>query len=224
MKKTINRIGLMVPILVLCAFVYPGGVQAANNPNLTQTVSGGTLLTDIRDASRASVSSPSFGLSASAFSFNCSTSTGSLGSNTQRLYVDNPDAADNGWTLTIAATSGATTLWQNGGSTQNFDFNDASGCTDGGDADSRGGQLTLDPSVGTITTDCATCATTNITKGSQASFSQGTVDSVTLLNAAAASDDIGRWYLTGVSASQAVPAEQAVDNYNMNMTITVTAS
>ncbi len=132
------------------------------------------------------------------------------------MYTINPDGADNGWTLTIAATSGVTTLWQNGGSTQNYDFNDPTGanpgCTDGGDADSRPGQLTIDPSVSTINLDCGTCVATNVTKGSSTGFNQGTTDSVTLLNAAAASDDIWRGYLTGVGLSQTIPAEQPADS------------
>jgi hypothetical protein len=170
--------------------------------------------------------------SAKTFSFDCqhsgNASTGSLGTASQRVYTINPDAADNGWTLTIAATSGATTLWQNGGTTQNYDFNDPTGanpgCTDGVDTDSRPGQLTIDPSVSTVTLDCATCTSSNVTKGSSTAFNQGTTDSITLLNAAAASDDIWRGYLTGVGLSQTIPAEQPADSYSINMTVTVTAN
>lgn len=201
-------------------------VYAANDADITQTINAGTLATDIRDASRVPVSNPSYGMSAASFSFTCQTSTGTVGSNTQRIYLDNPDAADNGWTLTIAATSGATDVWENSGASQTFDFNDptTSGCADGADTDSRPGQLTLDASAGTLTTDCVSCVTTNITKGSSAAFSQGVTDSITILNAAAGSNDIGRWYLTGVSASQTIPAEQAVDSYDINLTVTATAS
>lgn len=201
-------------------------VNAANDADLTQTITAGTLTTDIRDASRVSVADPSFALGSTSFSYDCQTTTGTIGSGSQRLYVDNPDAADNGWTLTAAATSGATTLWQNVGSTQNFDFNDptSSGCTDGGDADSKGGQLTLDPAASTLTTDCASCNTANITKGTSTAYNQGTTDSITILNAAAGSSDIGRWYLTGIGLSQTIPGEQPVDSYTLNLTVTVTAS
>ena len=49
------------------------------------------------------------------------------------------------------------------------------------------------------------------------------LDSVTLLNAAAASDDIWRGYLTGVGMSQTIPAEQPADSYSVNMTLTAAA-
>ena len=48
------------------------------------------------------------------------------------------------------AGSATTAVWDSAGT--DIDFNDAggSGCTDGGDADSLGGQLTVDPSGGTL--------------------------------------------------------------------------
>ncbi|MBA2279150.1 hypothetical protein H0V99_01780 [Candidatus Saccharibacteria bacterium] len=208
----------------------PPALDAASNSNLTQTINAGTLATDIKDASRVTVASPSVAMSAAAFAFTCLTGgsapTGTFGTNTQRIYVENPGAANNGWTLTLAATSGVTTLWQNGGATENYDFNDTggSGCTDGADADSKGGQLTVDPSVSTLTADCSSCATTNITKGSSTAYNQGTTDSVTLLTAAAASDNVGRWYLTGVGLSQTIPSDQTPDAYTINFTLTITAS
>ena len=199
---------------------------AVNTLDITQTINAGALATDVRDAGLVSVTSPSFGLSALTFSFNCAASTGVLGSDSQRIYVDNPGAADGGWTLTVAATDGATTNWQNTGATASFDFNDptSSGCTDGADTDLFGGQLGLNPSAGTLTADCASCTTANITKGSATAFSQGSTDSITLLTAAAGSDDSGRWYLTDVTANQTIPAQQTVSNYSINLTITATAS
>lgn len=218
--------------LLVCAFLLVSAtpVYAANNSDLTQSITAGTLATDVLDASRVPVASPTAAMSAKTFSFTCqsggSASTGTLGTNTQRIYVTNPDAADNGWTLTMAATSGATSRWANGGVTQFFDFNDptTSGCTDGGDADTSGGQLTVDPTAGTLTTDCTSCVSTNVSLGSSAAFSQGATDSITLLNASAASNDVWRGYLTGATLSQTLPAEQAVDSYTLNFTITVTAS
>ncbi len=226
----ISKIIQKTAVAVLLALSIGAVAFASPATDLTQTINAGTLSADILDASRVAVSSPTFGMSSKAFSFNCQSgggaSTGTLGSNTQRLYVNNPDGADNGWTLTIAATSGATTRWANGGASQFFDFNDTggSGCTDGaGDADAQGGQLTIDPSAGTVTTDCGSCGSTGITKGSSAAFNQGTLDSITLVNAAAGSDDIWRGYLTGATLSQTIPAEQAADSYTLNMTITATA-
>lgn len=202
-------------------------VYAASNSTFNQTINGGTLSADILDAGGSAVGSPTVAMSATTASFTCllggSASTGTFGSNTNRIYVLNPGAANNGWTLTLAATDGATALWTSGGST--FDFNDAggSGCIDGGDADAKAGQLTVNPSAGTLTTDCATCTTANITKGSSTAFAQGTLDSITLLNAATASDDAWRGYLTGATLSQVIPAETPAGTYTVNMTLTVTA-
>jgi len=199
---------------------------AANNANVTQTISSGTLVTDIRDASRVTVASPTFAMAGTTFSFNCQTTTGTIGSDSQRLYVDNPGAANAGYTLTLAATAGATGLWNNAGSTQSFDFNDptTAGCTDGADADAKGGQLTVNPAASTLTADCSSCTVTGITKGASSAFSQGVTDSATLLTAAAGSDDVGRWYLTGIGLSQTIPGEQPNDSYTINLTATVTAS
>lgn len=207
-------------------------VLAANNSSFSQTINAGTLNTDITDASRVTVASPAITMSAVTFSFDCqaggSASSGTFGTNTERIYVSNPDAADAGWTLTMAATSGATTRWANGGATQHIDYNDptgsTAGCTDGADADSTPGQMTVNPNVGTLTTDCTSCATTNVSKGSSTAFSQGSVDSVTLLNAAGTSDDIWRGYLTGVDIDQTIPANTPADTYTINLTLTATAS
>ena len=219
-----------VGAVFLALFSVGMAVQAASTPTFNQTINPGTLLTDIMDNTRAPVGSPSVAFGAKTFSFDCqnggSSSAGTLGTNSQRVYVVNPNAANNGFTLTIAATSGATARWANGGSTSYIDFNDpsGSGCTDGaGDADSTAGQLSMDPSVSTLTTDCSSCTASNVTKGSSGAFNQGTTDSITLLNAAAASDDIWRGYLTGITMAQTIPAEQPADSYSLNMTLTVTA-
>lgn len=228
-----NRIKIVQLALVVAALIaLPSAAFAASNSTFNQTVNTGTLSTDIMNASRVTVGSPSVSMSSKSFSFDCqaggSASTGTFGSNTERIYVSNGDAADNGWTLTVAATGGATARWQNGGASQFMDFNDptgsTAGCTDGGDADSTAGQLTLDPNAGTITTDCTSCTTTNVSKGSSSGFNQGSVDSVTILNAAAGSNDVWRGYVTGVGVSQTVPAETPADAYTLDLTLTVTAS
>lgn len=64
-------------------------------------------------------------------------------------------------------------------------------------------------------------ASTGITLGSQAAFS-GT-SPVTLISAAAGSDDVWRGYVTGVGLSQAIPAGQAAGTYTLPMTQTVAA-
>jgi len=217
-------------VMLIVVVFSAATVFAANNTDLNQNINAGTLVTDIRDASRVTVASPAVAFSAATFSFDClsggSRPSGTFGTNTERIYVDNPDGADNGWNLTLAATGGATDDWNDGGSNV-YDFNDPggapAGCGDGGDTDSDIGQLSVDPSVGTLNTDCGSCATSNITLGSSSAYDEGTTDSVTLLSAAAASDDIGRWYLTDVDMDQTIPAEQPATSYTLNMTLTVTA-
>jgi hypothetical protein len=156
-------------------------------------------------------------MSAANFSFNCQTVTGTLGSNAQRLYVINPSATSTSWSLSIGATGGATTKWQNGGASKNYAFNDAtgSGCTNG--------QLTINPSVATATADCASsgCTSATVTKGGSTAMTGAT--GATLLSGDATAG-VWRGYLTGISLSQKIPAEQAADNYTINMTLTITGS
>jgi hypothetical protein len=210
-----------------------GAVFAASTSDFSQTINAGNLATDIKDGSRDTVASPAVTMSAVGFSFDCqsggSASTGTFGTSSERIYVTNGDAADSGWTLTLAATGGATDAWANGTPTDTIDFNDAgaSGCTDDGttgDTDGLAGQMTIDPSVSTLTTDCGSCTTTSVSKGSSDAFDEGTTDDITLLNAAAGSDDIWRGYLTDVDVEQTIPAETPADTYTINLTLTATAS
>lgn len=229
--KNLSRAAISALFAMGLLVVQAVPASAAPASDLTQNITAGTLAVDILDASRAAVTSPSISLSAKSFSFNCqsggSASTGTLGSNTQRLYAINPGATTpNGWNITIAATSGATATWSNTGATKKFDFNDSgtSGCSDSADTDTYAGQLSLDPSVATLTTDCATCTTTGVTKGSSASFIEGTADSLTLLAASSSASNPFRGYLTGVGVSQTIPAEQQPDStYSLNLTMTITA-
>ena len=220
---------LMVAVSTFALLISGAAVYAANTSDLNQTINAGTLTTDIRDATRVTVASPAVAMGAVTFSFDCLTGasrpSGTFGTGTERIYVDNPDTADDGWTLSLAATGGGTDDWENGGDTIQYDFNDADtgGCGDGGDADSEIGQLSVDPTTGSTTTDCGSCGTTGITLGSASAYEQGVTDSITLVNAAAGSDDIGRWYWTGFDLDQTIPAEQPVDSYTLNMTLTTVA-
>ncbi len=194
------------------------GDQVRYNPT-------GTLSTDIVDAGGSSVLSPSVSFAASATGFACSTTTGTLGTSSQKLRAINPSDTPS-WTLSIAASS-PTSVWSAG--TPTYDFNDGSGapagCSDGGgDADSVAGQLTIDASAATLAAIGSGCTTTGVSKGSAAAFAQGTTDSITLLAASGSADLACVWDLTGVSASQKIPAEQAVGAYSLNLTISIVAS
>jgi hypothetical protein len=178
-----------------------------------------TVTTDFVDGSGASVSNPSASLSNTAVGFTCQTSSGSLGTATQKVRVTS--TLDKGtWNLTMAATAGPTATWYSPPAppipAHTYKFNDpaGSGCTNG--------QLMVNASAGTLTTQ-TNCSTTGITKGSNAAFVSGTTDSVTILSSASPSDVDCYWELTGIGLSQTVPASQPGGNYTINMTMTATA-
>lgn len=188
---------------------------SASDPTLNQTINAGTLSANIFQSDNTTpVSSPSVAFPTTGRSFSCQTSTATLGDTNNRVAVTNM-ATNSGWTLSVAATSGASATWASGG--DSYDFNDAtgSGCTSG--------QLTVDASASTLTLNCnSACTSSAITKGSSTPFVSGTADSATLM----VSSDGSAWsgYLTGVSLSQKIPASQPAGSYSLPMTITVTAN
>lgn len=219
----------IIPSILLSILIVFGVVFASSTSTLNLNINSGTLLVDIADSTNsfATVGSPSVSFTAASFNFACQSTTGTLGTSTQIIYVVNPDAADNGWTVALAASS-PTAVWDSAGSTAEFDFNDptTSGCTDGADTDTKGGQLTVNPSVATLAIGaCTACVTTNLSLGSSTAFSEGVTNSITLLTGSSSSDDIGDWKVTGISLSQTLPAEQdAKSDYSINLTLSITAS
>jgi len=224
--KKLPKLAMYVSLIVAFSGVT---AYAANNSTLTQSITAGVLSTDILDATRTAVAAPTAALGAKTYSFDCQfgagASSGLLGSNSERLYVSNPSAANNGWNLTIAATAGATATWANSGATATYDYNDptTSGCTDGVDTDTRSGQLAMNPTLSTLTTDCSACTITGVTKGASTAFAEGTVNAITLLSAGATSDDVWRGYLTGVDLKQSIPGETPANAYSLNLTLTATS-
>jgi hypothetical protein len=182
------------------------------------------LDTDIVNASGVTVASPTFAMSTIATSFDCQTTTGTLGTSSQRVRVRNTTATP-GWSLSIAATSGSSALWTSG--LLKYDFNDASGspagCAAGLDSDSYAGRMTVDPSVGTLSAR-STCNTTGVTKGASTAFTEGTANSVTILSASASAQTGCYWELTGISVSQKVPQDQTNGSYTLSLTMTVVAN
>lgn len=235
MHKLIRKLlgKLNIAITLFLAVLMTGGiggtayVLASSTSNFTQTINAGTLAVDIVDGTTyVTVGSPTVAMSAATFSFVCQTKTGSFGTASESIYVSNPDAADNGWTVSVAA-SAVGSVWD--GVASDFDFNDptGSGCTDGADSpDTVGGQMTVDASGATLAVgQCSACVVTNVSKGSSAAFSSGVTDTITILTGAAASNDIGDWKLTGVSISQKIPAEQpAASDYDINIVLSIAAS
>lgn len=215
MKKLASS-GLVVAVLAAFALAIPAVTFAALTPNLTQTVNPGVLSADIFAADGTTpVASPSVAFSAVNKSFSCQTSTGTLGSNTERLYVSNL-GSNSGFTLAVAPTSGASATWSDG-ATNTYDFNDPAGTTAG----CTNGQLSVDASVGTVTTDCnSSCDGVTVNKGAADAFDAVT-PSITILSTNSGSGWKG--YLTGVALSQKIPANQANANYSLGMTLTATA-
>jgi len=227
-RKLLGKLSIITVFVAVLVFTSTIGVGtyvlASGTSQFSQTINAGSLATDIVNATYATVASPAVTMNAVTFSFAYQTATGVFGSATQQIYVKNPDAADAGWTLTVAPAT-TTAYWDSAGT--DFDFNDPTASAgDGADVDTLGGQMTVNPSAATLAVgQCNSCVVTNITKGASTAYSEGVTDSVTLLTAAALSNDIGDWTLQGVSISQTIPAEQpAASDYTLNMVLTVTAS
>ena len=203
------RVRLLPGASLVAAAVVLIGTPAAfaaltANSNLTQTVNPGALSTSILDSGGSAVGSPSFAMTATTASTVTQTSTGAFGDNNQRITVENPGASNSGWTLALSATGS----WSAGSKT--YPYNGATAAD---------GQLTVDPSAGTLTPTFGT--STGISQGSSSTFVSGSVSSIELLNAGATSDDVWSGYLTGVGLSQTVPAGTSAASYTLVVTQTV---
>lgn len=148
---------------------------------------------------------------------------GNVNAGTYDVYVDNSLVDSNIADITTLAyveyISFAT--WNDGQGTFYID-NVRAEKNDGYDADSLGGQMTIDPSGGTITPQSG-CSSTGLTKGSLDSFVQGVKDSLTLLSAGATANTDCYWDFTTIDILQSIPIHQATDTYTIDMTLTVTA-
>jgi len=181
------------------------------------------LSVDIVDNSEASVVSPSVIMPESSYSFQCRNSLGTLGINTQRLRITNT-TNNPSWSLSIAATGGATASWQ--GNLNALDYNDSGGspggCSDSADSDSAAGQMTVQPSSATLTPQSG-CTNSNISLASNSSFDQASINSITLATASSGVQTGCYWDMTNIGVNQTIPAEQPTDTYTINLTMTLTA-
>ena len=225
LRKLNTAFILLVALLSTSILTTGTYVLASDTSNFRQTINAGTLATDIVNGSFVTVASPVMNMSAATFSFACQTITGAFGTASEQIYVSNPDNADSGWILNLAA-SNPTNVWDSAGT--DFDFNEAGtgGCVDDGattDADALGGQMTVNPSGATLATgQCATCTTTAVSLGDSELFNEASNTDIDIVSGAAGSDDIGDWTVQNVSISQKIPLEQpAASDYDINMTLTI---
>lgn len=188
----------------------------------TVTTAAGILTADIVDGAGASVSSPSTALTSINSPFNCVTSTGTLGSSSQKIRIYNT-LSTTGWTVSVAPTAGSSALWS-AGSSLKYDFNDpsSSGCSDGTDSDSYAGQLSIDASSASITPQSG-CGASGVSNGSNTAFSDGLVNSVTIASGTTSSRGC-YWDITGIIVSQTIPAYQEPGTYGLNLTMTILAN
>ncbi|MEZ4210655.1 MAG: hypothetical protein R3B38_03035, partial [Patescibacteria group bacterium] len=196
-------------------------VNALNIGTLFPAPSG-SLTIDIVDGAGSSVTSPGVAMNSAGFNFACHTSTGTFGTSSEKIRVDNGTQTAT-WTASVAA-SAATDVWDSAGT--DYDFNDptSSGCGDGADADGLAGQMSVDPSGGTITPEGG-CTSTGVSLGSSSAFSEDSVDSITIVSAGGTADTGCYWDITGVGISQTIPAEQpAASDYNLDLVLSIVAS
>lgn len=214
-KNVVNRKSLIIAALAL--LLGSSAAYAATTPQLNQTISDGAKSVDIVDAGGVTVASPSATFGALSFSFNTQDATATnVFTAAQKIRVSNPTSTAT-WSVNIAA-SAPTAVWTAGGNT--YDFNDTSGYTDGVDTDTKGGQMTIDPSAGTIA-GVSGCANTNVTAGTSDSFIETTNNSIDLFNGASGASTYCRWDFTGTNLTQKIPAGQPSGSYSLSMTITI---
>jgi len=182
-------------------------VKAATATTLDQTIEDGTLNVAIVDGDGVVVPTPAVSFTTTEFSFSSQETTGTLGTATEIIRLDNPTSTAT-WTVAIAATGGGSAVWDSGSNT--YPYNNATAAN---------GQLEVDPTSGTIT-PFGTCDAADPSVGSATSFVSGTTSSITLMSATSGSDPYCRWDLTGVGMTQTIPAIQPVGSYSIAMTIT----
>lgn len=214
-KKALSKkIGLLVALIA--TFAIGSIASASNQSTLNQAINDGSKSVDVVDGSGVTVASPSVSFGAASFSFDTQDGTGTLGTAAQAIRAYNPTAGAT-WSVSIAASS-PTALWTSGGNT--YDFNDTSGYTDGVDTDTKGGQMTINPAVGTIA-GVSGCATTNVSAGTSTSFVEGSANSIGLMTAASGAPTYCRWDLTGISLTNKIPASQPSGAYSLSLVLTI---
>ncbi len=187
------------------------------------TTATGVLSLGFVDALDAPVVNPTFTHNSAVVNTTTYQSTTSTFSTaTQKLRIFN-NLATNGWSVSLSATAGPTAYWDRTDTLAKYDFNDATASAgDGADTDSLGGQLSVNPTLGSIAPQ-AGCSATGTSLGSSANFVEGTNDVITLMTASNATQLGCNWDLTGIGLTQTIPGAQAGGVYTIDMTATVVA-
>lgn len=185
----------------------------------------GEISVTVVDANGNNVTSPSYSMTNVFVMTNCQTSTGTLGSSTQKIRLTN-SLNTGGWSLSLAATDGPSALWSPVDNSAHYDYNDPSGspagCNSGSDGDGYAGQLSINPSTASIN-PMSSCSTTGVTSGVLAAYEQSITNSITIASASSAADYGCYWDISGVNASQVIPPAQTAGDYSINMTLTAVA-
>jgi hypothetical protein len=214
--KIINLIAKRIGIISMIVLgVVAIKASASNQSQLNQSINDGVRSIDIVDAGGTTVASPSVGFTAATFSFATQNTTGTLGVSAQRIRVYNPTSTAT-WTASIAG-SASTATWTTGSAY--YDFNDGNGATDGGDADSYGGQLSVAPAGGTLAG--VGCATSNVSLGANSAFVETTTNSITIASGAAGAPTYCRWDVTNIGLTQSLPASQTSGSYSLNLVLSI---
>lgn len=210
MSKTFRKVNISALSMLSLALIG-GVVLAANTPTFQLTINPGSLGVDIVDAAYEPVASPTVPFNDVTASLDCTSTTGTLGTATEQIYITNPDAADDGYTVSLA--SSVESGWSDGENSFSYRDESNNGC--------NGGQLTV---AGGIISDgkLASDLTAGIVTTGGSFTSE--VSSVTLVNASVESADISEVVATGFGLTQTIPARTPASSYSLPMTLSIIAN
>ncbi len=167
---------------------------------------------------------PVINLNPTETQFQCHQTSGTIGDWPDNILRIQNTTANPAWSLSVAATDGPTALWQDSVYGRTFDFNDTTGtgCGDGGDSDTKSGQMKFnmgDAAVG----GAPGCAVAGLTQGSTQSFQEGFLHTITLVSAGSGAATDCYWDITDLSIQQTIPQEQLPGDYSLELTLTLVA-
>lgn len=172
---------------------------------LALQVSEGVISVDIVNALGDIVETPKVLMSPISYKFDSQVTSGTLGTNSEKIRLSNPTGVSS-WSVSIAASEGENAQWKDDqGHTINYNTTQTS--------------MSINPSSGVIT-KVDGGEITGLSLGSQASFSQGNVSSITLFSANENAQSFSQFDLENIIIQQIIPPKQPSGNYEFNFTIT----